>query len=79
MKVKCQIKEFQKDASQARVFYLFDVRSNIAIDSSITHKNKSENNDLIANDERTLALQHLYDCTLDDLTINYSSFKQPKL
>lgn len=60
MKVKCQIKDFAKDVSQARVSCLFDVLNNIAIDSSITNKNKSEDNDLIAYDERTLALQHLY-------------------
>jgi len=78
MKVKCQIKDFAKDVSQARVSCLFDVLNNIAIDSSITNKNKSEDNDLIAYDERTLALQHLYDCRLDDLTImdrGYPSFE----
>jgi hypothetical protein len=78
MKVKCQIKDFAKDVSQARVSYLFDVLNNISIDSSITNKNKSEDNDLIAYDERTLALHHLYDCTLDDLTImdrGYPSFE----
>lgn len=78
MKVKCQIKEFQKDVSQARISCLFDVLNNIAIDSSITNKNKSENNDFIAYDERTLALQHLYDCTLNDLTLmdrGYPSFE----
>ncbi len=78
MKVKCQIKEFQKDVSQARISCLFDVLNNIAIDSSITNKNKSEDNELIAYDERTLALQHLYDCNQDDLTImdrGYPSFE----
>ncbi|MDQ7061847.1 MAG: IS4 family transposase [Sulfurimonas sp.] len=78
MKVKCQIKDFAKDVSQGRVSCLFDVLNNIAIDSSITNKNKSEDNDLIAYDERTLALQHLCDCTLDDLTImdrGYPSFE----
>ena len=78
MKVKCQIKEFQKDVSQARVSCLFDVLNNIAIDSSISNKNKSEDNDLIAYDERTLALQHLYNCNQDDLTImdrGYPSFE----
>lgn len=78
MKVKCQIKEFQKDVSQARISCLFDVLNNIAIDASITNKNKSEDNDLIAYDERTLALQHLYDCTLNDLTLmdrGYPSFE----
>ena len=78
MKVKCQIKEFQKDVSQAKISCLFDVLNNIAIDASITNKNKSEDNDLIAYDERTLALQHLYDCTLNDLTLmdrGYPSFE----
>ena len=78
MKVKCQIKDFAKDVSQARISCLFDVLNNIAIDASITNKNKGENNDLIAYDERTLALQHLYDCTQDDLTImdrGYPSFE----
>jgi len=78
MKVKCQIKDFAKDVSQARVSCLFDVLNNIAIDSSITNKNKSEDNDLVAYDERMLALQHLYDCTLNDLTImdrGYPSFE----
>ena len=37
MKVKCQIKEFQKDVSQARVSCLFDVLNNISIDA-IYHK-----------------------------------------
>lgn len=59
MKVKCQIKEFTKDVLQARVFCLFDVLNNIAIDSSITNKNKSEDNDLISYYERTLAVKHL--------------------
>ena len=78
MKVKCQIEDYAKDVSQARVSCLFDVLNNIAIDSSITNKNKSDDNDLIAYDERTLALQHLYGCTLDDLTImdrGYPSFE----
>ena len=44
MKVRCQIKEYAKDVSQARVSCLFDVLNNIAIDPSITNKNKSEDN-----------------------------------
>jgi len=78
MKVKCQIKEFQKDVSQARVSCMFDVLNNIAIDSSITNKNKSEKNDLLAYDERTLAIKHLEYCNQDDLTImdrGYPSFE----
>ncbi|MDQ7062020.1 MAG: IS4 family transposase [Sulfurimonas sp.] len=78
MKVKCQIKDFAKDVSQGRVSCLFDVLNNIAIDSSITNKNKSEDNELIAYDERTLALQNLYGCSMDDLTLmdrGYPSFE----
>lgn len=78
MKVKCQIKDFAKDVSQARVSCLFDVLNNITIDSSITNKNKSEDNDLIAYDERTLAVKHLDYCSDSDLTImdrGYPSFE----
>jgi len=78
MKVKCQIEEFSKDVSQARASCLFDVLNNIAIDSSITNKNKSEDNDLIAYDERTLAVRHLDHCSDTDLTImdrGYPSFE----
>lgn len=78
MKARCQIKEFEKDVSQARVSCLFDVLNNIAIDSSINNKNRSEDNDLIAYDERTLAVQHLQYCNQDDLTImdrGYPSFE----
>jgi len=78
MKVKCQIKDFEKDVSQARVSCLFDVLNNIAIDSSISNKNRSEDNNLIAYDERTLAVQHLQYCNQDDLTImdrGYPSFE----
>jgi len=69
MKVKCQIKDYEKDVVQARVSCLFDVLNNIAIDSSITNKNKSKDNDLIAYDERTLALHHLEYCNTDDLVV----------
>ncbi len=78
MKVKCQIKEFSKDVSQARVSALFDVLNNIAIDSCIVNKNKSEENNLIAYDERTLAIQHFEYCNSDDLIImdrGYPSFE----
>jgi hypothetical protein len=78
MKVRCQIKEFEKEVSQARVSCLFDVLNNIAIDSSISNKNRSEDNDLIAYDERTLAVQHLQYCNQDDLVImdrGYPSFE----
>ena len=78
MRVKCQIKEFQKDVAQARISCMFDVINNIAIDSSITNKNKSEDNELIAYDERALALRHLDYCGKDDLTImdrGYPSFE----
>ena len=78
MKVKCQIQEFSKEVSQARVSCLFDVLNSIAIDSSITNKNKSQENDFRAYDERSLALQHLQHCNKDDLTImdrGYPSFE----
>jgi len=78
MKVKCQIKEFSKEVSQARVSCLYDVLNNIAIDASINNKNNSEDNDLIAYDERTLAVEHLQYATLDDLTLmdrGYPSFE----
>jgi len=78
MRVKCQIKDFVKDVSQARISCLFDVLNNVAIDSSNTNKNKSEDNDIIAYDERTLAVQHLNHCSKDDLTImdrGYPSFE----
>jgi len=68
MKVRCQIKDFAKDVVQARVSCLFDVINNIAIDSSITNKNKSDNNNLVAYDERTLAYGHLEHCGKNDLT-----------
>ncbi len=67
MKVRCQIKEYAKDVSQTRVSCLFYVLNNIAIDSSITNKNKNEDNDLVAYDERTL--NHLQCCDENDLTI----------
>ena len=35
MKVKCQIKDYAKDVSQARVSCLFDVLNSVAIDSCI--------------------------------------------
>ena len=69
MKVRCQIKEYAKDVAQARVSCLFDVLNNIAIDSSITNKNKSEDNDLVALDERTLAINHFEYCNAKDLVI----------
>ena len=40
MKVKCQIKEFQKDVSQARISCLFDVLNNIAIDNTLAKNNR---------------------------------------
>lgn len=69
MKVRCQIKEYEKDVVQARVSCLFDVLNNIAIDSSITNKNKSDDNDIAAYDERTLASNHLKYCNMQDLVI----------
>ena len=69
MIVKCQIDTFKKEVVQARVSCLFDVLNNIAVDASITNKNKSQENDLIAYDERTLAIQHLNYTNPDDLVI----------
>lgn len=69
MKVRCQIEGFKKEVAQARASVLFDVFNNIAIDATLTNKNKSEANDLIAYDERSLASQHLAYCTKDDLVI----------
>lgn len=69
MKVKCQIKDFAKDVSQARVSCLFDVLNNISLDSCIVNKNSNEENNLIAYDERTLAVQHFEYCKEDDLVI----------
>lgn len=71
-------KEFAKDVSQARVSCLYGVLNNIAIDSSISNKNKSKENNLIAYDERTLAVEHLQHCNKDDLTLmdrGYPSFE----
>lgn len=76
--VKCQIPNFQKDSVQARASVLYDLLNNIAIDASINNKKNSEDNDLIAYDERTLALQHLKHCNKDDLVIfdrGYPSFE----
>jgi len=78
MKVKCQIKDYAKDVSQARVSCLFDVLNSIALDSCIMNKNGSEENDLIAYDERTLAMQHFEYCQDDDLVLmdrGYPSFE----
>jgi len=69
MKVKNQMPGYTKDVSQARVSCLFDVLNNIALDSCIVNKNSSEKNDLIAYDERTLALKHFEYCKEDDLVI----------
>ena len=78
MKVKCQIKDYAKDVSQARVSCLFDVLNNIALDSCIENKNSSEKNELIAYDERTLAMNHFEYCKEDDLVLmdrGYPSFE----
>jgi hypothetical protein len=69
MHVRCQIETFKKEVSQARASVLFDVLNTIAVDASLTNKNKSKENDLIAYDERTLALQHLEYCNKDDLVV----------
>ena len=67
--VKCQVPEFKKDSVQARVSVLYDVLNNVALDASINNKVNSDDNDLIAYDERTLALQHLEHCNKEDLVI----------
>lgn len=41
----------------------------MAIDTSINNKVKSDENNLIAYDERTLALQHLEYCDKNDLVV----------
>lgn len=69
MTAKCQIETFKKEVIQARVSCLFDVLNNISVDASITNKNKSEDNDLVAYDERTLAIEHLKYTNMDDLVI----------
>jgi len=69
MQVRCQVEGFKKEVAQGRASVLFDVLNSIAIDSSFTNKNKSKENDLIAYDERTLALQHLEYCSKEDLVI----------
>ena len=69
MKVKCQIKGFEKDVAQGRISCLYDVLNNIAIDASISNMHSNEDNDLIVYDERTLAIKHLQYATLDDLII----------
>jgi hypothetical protein len=67
--VRCQIPEFKKDSVQARVSVLYDVLNNIAVDASINNKVNSDDNDLIAYDERTLAEKHLEYCNKEDLVI----------
>jgi len=69
MQVRCQVEGFKKEVPQGRASVLFDVLNNIAVDSSFTNKNKSKENDLIAYDERTLALQHLRHCSKKDLVV----------
>jgi hypothetical protein len=76
MKVRCQIEDFSKEVSQGRVSCLYDVLNNIVIDAPL--ENKSEDNDLEAYDERTLALHHLLNSKEDDLVImdrGYPSFE----
>jgi hypothetical protein len=69
MQVRCQIDDFKKEVPQARASVLFDVLNNISVDASLTNKNNSEKNKIIAYDERTLAIEHLEYCTKDDLVI----------
>jgi len=76
--VKCQIEGFKKDVVQSRVSVLYDVMNNLAIDASINNKKSSDDNDLVAYDERSLAIQHLEHCNKDDLVIfdrGYPSFE----
>ena len=63
------LEDFKKEVPQARASVLFDVLNTMAVDASLTNKNKSEENDIIAYDERTLALQHLEYCTKEDLVV----------
>ena len=69
MNVRCQIEGFKKEVSQGRASVLFDVLNTVAVDASFTNKNKSTENDLVAYDERTLALQHLEYCNKNDLVV----------
>lgn len=66
---KCQIEDYKKEVVQSRVSCLYDVMNNMAIDASINNKIKSDDNNLIAYDERTLALQHLEYCNKNDLVV----------
>lgn len=78
MKVKNQMEDYTKDVVQARASVLYDVNNNIAIDASINNKVNSDDNDLIAYDERTLAIDHLRYCNRDDLVVldrGYPSFE----
>lgn len=69
MNVRCQIEGFKKEVPQGRVSVLFDVLNTMAVDASLTNKNKSKENNFLAYDERTLALQHLACCKKDDLVV----------
>ena len=64
--------------TQARVSCLFDVLNSVSIDSCIMNKNSSKDNDLIAYDERTLAMGHFEYCNDNDIVImdrGYPSFE----
>jgi len=67
--VKCQIEGFTKEVVQSRVSILYDLMNNLAIDASINNKVKSDDNELVAYDERSLAIEHLKYCDKDDLVI----------
>ncbi|MEA3513421.1 MAG: hypothetical protein U9R37_07440, partial [Campylobacterota bacterium] len=66
---KCQVPEFKKEVVQSRVSCLYDVLNGITLDASINNKINSDDNDLIAYDERTLAVEHLPYCTKNDLVV----------
>jgi len=66
---KCQIPTYAKEVIQARVSTLYDVMNNLALEATIRNKVDLSTNDLIAYDERTLALEHLAHCNKDDLVI----------
>jgi CTP-dependent riboflavin kinase len=67
--VRCQVDAYEKDVVQSRMSVLYDVLNNMALDATIKNKVNSDKNDLIAYDERTLALQHLEYCNKDDLVL----------
>ena len=66
---KCQLDDFSKEVVQVRVSTLYDVMNNMALDAMIRNKVNKEENNLVAYDERTLAIEHLSCCNKEDLVI----------